>query len=326
MYFLQEHIGEPSITVISKKGNILTIEIAPLPTGYGVTVGNSMRRVLLSSIKGSAVTAIKVKGATHEFMTLEGVKDSILDIILNIRTLRIKKEDSEKALIRLHVKGKDGAVTATDIHCPAGIEIINSDQYITEVSSKDIELDIEMTVEDGYGFSPASERKGLEANQIAIDALFSPVKKVKYNVTQSRVGDIIDLDKLEMDIETDGTIDAHEAVKNSANTLKYYFGLFDDASDEAVKALRGKIHRPEDETATDANPAGGDDDSTFTPIEILAFSSRTLNALINNDITSIERLEKISKKHLLTLKGFGKKALAEVDIALKNMGKSLREK
>lgn len=331
MYFLQENIGSPKVNIVSKKNNLLMLEIGPLPMGYGVTLANSLRRVLLSSVKGTAVTAIKIKGATHEFMTIKGIKDSVLDIILNIRMLRIKKEgDDENAIVRLTVKGREGIVTAGDISCPTGIEVINTEQYITTIDSDDVELDIEMLIEDGYGFSPATERKIIEAHQIAIDALFSPVKKVRYNVSPARVGDIIDLDKIEMEVETDGTLDVYEAVKFAANRLRYYFGLFDDLSDQAVSNLKEKLS---ESNIISVSSGSSDDetqeslsDKTFTPIEILAFSSRTLNALINNNIDSIEKLEKIPRKTLLSMKGFGKKALVEVEIALQNMGKSLKEK
>ncbi|MCX6807457.1 MAG: DNA-directed RNA polymerase subunit alpha [Patescibacteria group bacterium] len=314
MHPLQERIGNPQIKVERIKDQINTSRmiVQPLPAGYGTTLGNAIRRVLLSSLSGAAIVAIKMKGASHEYTTIKGLRESLVDIILNLKEVRFEKPADGDVMLKIEVNNKAGAITAKDIKEMAGIKVINKDAYIATIDDKKTSFEMELLVRTGVGYSPASEREKLEPGMISIDAIFTPLRNVAYEVEMARVGEYTDLDKLVLDATTDGTIDSHEAIKRAADILKFYFGLFNRATDMAINQLI-------DETETDPTKQPQDqvdEEEITTPIEILALSPRTLNALINGGITSVEQLKKTPKKHLSALKGFGKKAMDEVTAAL----------
>jgi len=317
MHPLQEAIGSPEIKISSEGDRHVRVEVAPLPDGYGMTLGNAFRRVLLSSLPGAAIVAIKIKGASHEYMTLKGVRDSVLDIILNIKSLRIIKHNAEPVTLKLKVK-KEGKITAKDIKTPAEIDIVNKDQYLFSIDNKSTEVEMEFLVKSGVGYQPATEQKDLEENMVAIDALFSPIRNVRYEVTDTRVGEITNLDKLTIEIDTDGTYNPYEAFKSTSNILKFYFGLFDKESSDYIDQLIADTQAKKTEDKKEEK-----EEEPYTPIEILALSPRTLNALLNGQIDSVEKLEKMNKRQLGNLKGFGKKAMDEVVSALKKLGKEI---
>ncbi len=320
MHIIQEAIGLPKIKIESSDGDIATFSISPLPSGYGMTLGNAFRRVLLSSLPGSAVTGVKIDGATHEYATIPGIKDSVLDIILNLKMLQIKKHSKESEIITISVK-KEGEVTAKDIEHSSDIEILNPDLYLTSITKKTAKLNLEMTVEKGVGYVPTSARKN-ETNDlgyILVDAVYSPVLKVRYDVSDSRVGKRTDLDKLTIEIETNGSITPEDALKFSANVLKSYFDLFLLEGQEVEPDFQSDVARIKEQEVASAE----EDDSkkeSYTPIEILNFSPRTLNSLINGGIGSIEQLVKCNPSKLGNLRGFGKKAMTEVADALATKG------
>ncbi|MBU1152076.1 DNA-directed RNA polymerase subunit alpha [Patescibacteria group bacterium] len=323
MHQIQEEIGIPKIKT-DKTGKFhVVFTMGPLPTGYGVTLGNALRRVLLSSLPGSCVTGIKIDGVNHEYSTVKGVTESVLDITLNLKMLNLKKSTAGISTITLEAN-KAGKVTAKDIKCPAEVEILNPDLHIATLE-KGASLKIEMRVEKGVGYVPAAlnQRKETDAKMIVLDSMFAPVKKVRYDVEATRVGQMTNLDKLILEIETNGAIEPEEALKFASNVLQSYFNLFNIENimveEEYMSDIKSIIEKEEEEASS--KPA----QESYTPIEILGFSPRTLNALINGGIGSIEQLSKCTESKLSNLRGFGKKALNEVKDALEKKGYSLAE-
>ncbi len=324
MHQIQEEIGLPKIRVQKVSGNVATFTISPLPTGYGTTIGNAFRRVLLSSVPGAAVSGIRIDGITYEYATLKGVKESVLDIMLNLKNLQLKKVNKEVGFANLKAS-KEGVVTAADIQVPGDVEILNPELYITTLDHGG-KLNIELRVEKAVGYRPVSmvpKDDASLADVIWIDAFFSPVKKVRYDVEATRVGSLTNLDKLTLEIETNGAISPEDALKFCANVLTSYFGLFNaegiaiepdfitDASKISQKVQEEESKKPTQES--------------YTPIEILGLSPRTLNALINGEIGSIEMLTKCTESKLTNLRGFGRKALNEVIAALAARGFKLSD-
>ena len=282
--------------------------VKPLYPGYGNTLGNSLRRVLLSSVKGAAITAFSVEGTTHEFTTIPGVREDVVDIMLNLKNIRFKMHTDVPVELDLEVKGseqseKDGEkrVVAGDIKLPAEVEIANPNQMICRIDDPNTVLKMHFTVETGRGYltiDQASEDR-LHSDMIAIDAVFTPVLRVRYKVENTRVGQDTNLQQLTLTIDTDGTISPKEAFEEAAAILVNQY-----------TALAGS-------TTVESAPAPGtgnddDDSGLMLPIEDLDLSARTANALLNNDIKTIRDLVTLSESDLKDLKGFGQKALDEV--------------
>lgn len=318
MHIIQEEIGLPKILTLSEDGNTAVFAMEPLPEGYGMTIGNSLRRVLLSSLPGAAVVAVHIEGITHEYTSIPGMKDSVLDFILNLKGVFFKKNSKGRETLILEKKGM-GAVKASDITTSSETGVLNPDYVITELTDKNAHLKIEIVVEKNVGYSPARKRLDQEdlSEYIQVDALFTPVQKVRYNVEATRVGENTNLDKLTIEIQTNGAILPGDALKFSANVLTSYFSLFDQ-DDERVESEfmtdTSKISAPEENE---------EERESYTPIEILNFSPRTLNALINGEVGSIEQLVKCTPAKLQSLRGFGKKAMDEVEEALNKRGFAL---
>lgn len=274
--------------------------IEPLHAGYGNTLGNSLRRVLLSSIKGAAVVAFRIEGATHEFTTIPGVKEDVVDIMLNLKNVRLKVHTNEPVELRLEKKGA-GAVTAADIKTTADVEVVNPDQVIATIDDDKKSILIDLVVESGRGYRTIDEssHERLHSDMIALDAVFSPVLRVRYKVENTRVGQETNLDKLLITVETDGTVSPSEAFEEAAAILvNQYSALAGSTTVEAAPALG----QTSDDEASELN----------TPIEELNLTARTANALINNDIRTVHDLVTLSEQDLRELKGFGSKALDEV--------------
>jgi len=324
MHIIQEEIGLPKITVDSVDGNSAVFSIGPLPSGYGMTLGNSLRRVLLSSLPGAAVTAVKIEGASHEYSTLPGVKDSVLDMILNIKQIQIQKHSKESEVVKLSVN-KEGEVLAKSIETSSDIEILNGDHVITSITKKGTKLNIELIVEKGVGYEPATLRKKSKQDigSILIDATYSPVTKVRYDVTNTRVGQMTNLDKLVLGIETNGSITPEDALKFASSVLKSYFDLFLMEEDDIEPDFRSDVNSVKEKEIEEQEEESKKE--SYTPIEILNFSPRTLNALINGGIGSIEQLVKCSPSKLGNFRGFGKKAMTEVNAALEARGLKILE-
>jgi DNA-directed RNA polymerase subunit alpha len=278
-----------------------TFDIEPLHAGYGNTLGNSLRRVLLSSIQGAAVVAFRIEGASHEFTTIPGVKEDAIDIMLNIKNIKLKSFTDEPVELRLEKKGA-GPVTAADIKTTADVEVINPHQVICNIDDPKKSVVIDLIVDRGRGYQTIedSSAKRIHSDMIAVDAIFSPVLRVRYKVENTRVGQETNLDKLLLSIETDGSISPREAFEEAAAILVNQY-----------TALAGS-------TVVEFAPALGQDKSDEaselnTPVEELNLSARTANALVNNDIRTVHDLVTLSEQDLRELKGFGSKALDEVN-------------
>jgi len=326
MHIIQEEIGLPKVKTefVDKDKNHAVFSISPLPSGYGMTLGNAFRRVLLSSLPGAAITAVKIEGVSHEYSTLPGVKDSVLDILLNLKLVQLKKHSKDPETVKLSVS-KEGEVTAKSIEHSSDIEILNPDLKITSITKRGTKLNIEMTVEKGVGYVPASLRKKSKKDigLIQIDAIYSPVIKVRYDVTSTRVGQMTDLDKLMLEIKTNGSIAPEDTLKFTASILKSYFDLFLMEEEEVEPDFRSDVQTVKEKEMEEQEEEAKKE--TYTPIEILNFSPRTLNALINGGIGSIEQLVKCTPSKLGNFRGFGKKAMTEVTDALATRGLTLTD-
>lgn len=286
-----------------------TFVIEPLHSGYGMTLGNSLRRVLLSSIAGAAVTSFKIEGVTHEFTTVKGVKEDVVDIMLNLKGIRFRVYGDEPQTVRIVKDGK-GVIKAKDIQVNADVEVVNPDHVIATIDEDKAKFVMDLVVETGRGYRTIDEGAAKKASDhVAVDAVFSPVLRVRYKVENTRVGQMTDLDKLLLTVETDGSITPRDAFEEAAAILvNQYTALAGKTTVETGEQLVPSGH-----TATAAAGTDGDEPAALnTPIEDLNLSARTTNALINNDIHSIKDLFSLSDAELRDLKGFGSKALDEV--------------
>ena len=286
-----------------------TFVVEPLHSGYGMTLGNSLRRVLLSSIAGAAVTSFKIEGATHEFTTVKGVKEDIVDIMLNLKNVRFRVYGDEPQQVRIVKSGK-GVVTAKDIQVNADVEVVNPDHVIATVDDDKAKFVMDIVIETGRGYRTVEEGASKKASDyVALDAVFSPVLRVRYKVENTRVGQMTDLDKLLLTIETDGSITPRDAFEEAAAILvNQYTALAGKTRVEAAEAMT-----PSSQTAGRIGDDTSDEPAALnTPIEDLNLSARTTNALVNNDIHTIKDLFSLSDAELRDLKGFGSKALDEV--------------
>ena len=277
-----------------------TFNVEPLHAGYGNTLGNSLRRVLLSSIEGSAIVAFRIEGASHEFTTIPGVKEDVIDIMLNIKNIRVKAFSDKPIELRLEKKGS-GIVTAADIKTVDDVEIVNPDQIICTIDDPKKSVLIDFVIETGRGYQSIedSSAQRIHRDMIAVDAIFSPVLRVRYKVDNTRVGQEMNLDKLFLTIDTDGSITPREAFEQAAAILVNQYTAL---AGSTVVASAPALGQEADNEASELN----------TPIEELGLSARTANALINNDIRTVHDLVTLSEQDLRELKGFGSKALDEV--------------
>ena len=276
-----------------------TFLIEPLHSGYGNTLGNSMRRVLLSSIRGGAIVAFRIEGATHEFTTVEGIKEDVVDIMLNLKGVRLRVHTDEPVELRLEKTG--GVITAGDIQANGEVEVVNPDHVIATIDDPKKTVIMDLVAEAGRGYQTIedSSESRLHSDMIALDAVFTPVLRVRYKVDPTRVGDETNLDKLTMTIETDGTMTPREAFEEAAAILvNQYTALAGSTTVVSAPALG---------TTTEDSEAELD-----TSIEELNLSARTTNALSNNEIRTIRDLVTLTEQDLRELKGFGSKALDEV--------------
>jgi DNA-directed RNA polymerase subunit alpha len=299
--------------IIQKKKNQAVFEIEGLYPGYGVTIGNSLRRVLLSSLQGAAVTEVKIKGVPHEFSTIPGVLEDALMILLNIKNLRFKIFEGESQKATLKVKG-DKDVKGSDFELPSQMKLVNPELHIATVTDKKTEFEIEIHVEKGIGYVPKDQRKNQKAEigAIAIDAIYTPIKNVNFQVENMRVGDRTDFDKLSLEIETDGTITPEEAFFEACDILTKHFNII----------FEGNAGKTEEKSEKVKDDQGAD--VTKTTVEDLKLTGRTLNSLLKNEIKTVGGIIKRTEKSLSELEGMGDKALSEVKRKLKKLGLELK--
>ncbi|PWH19775.1 MAG: DNA-directed RNA polymerase subunit alpha [Anaerolineae bacterium] len=303
----------PKIERDAEARNYGRFVISPLERGYGITIGNSLRRVLLSSLEGAAVTSIRISDIHHEFSDIPGVREDVIRIMLNIKQLRMRMHDVDTARLHLEVRGA-GAVTAADIIAPPEIEIVNPDLYLFTVDDSKADLDIEMTVERGRGYSPADDRIGkLPIGELPVDAIFSPVRRVNWTVGSARVGQSTNYDSLRLEIWTDGTISPEKALSSAAKLLIEQFRHLAGVSEESL-ALR------EDEFTESGRLTS---EMIETPIENLDLSVRVFNSLKRTGITTVgEVLELLEKgeEAMMSIRNFGEKSLEELRQKMREKG------
>lgn len=305
--------------VIQKKKNQAVFEVEGLYPGYGVTIGNSLRRVLLSSLQGAAVTEVKIKGVPHEFSTIPGVLEDVIMILLNIKNLRFKIFEGETYKIEMKTKG-EGPVTGKDFKCPPQVKLINPELQIATITDKKIDLEIELTIQKGIGYVQKDQLKRgkAEIGAIAIDAIYTPIKNVNFNVENMRVGDRTDFDKLSLEIETDGTITPEESFYEACDILIKHFNII-------FQGKAGDEPKEKEESETEEKKEQiGEQDVTKIAVEELKLTGRTLNALVNNGIKTVGGIVKKSEKSLSELEGMGEKALSEVKRKIKKLGLELK--
>ncbi len=285
--------------------------ISPLEAGYGITVGNAMRRVLLSSLDGAAVTSIRITDVPHEFSDIPGVREDVLQLMLNIKKLRLIIHDTESARLRLEVKG-EGVVTAADIMAPAEVEIVNPELYLLTVDDDKAHIEIEMNVERGRGYSPSDERGRLPIGELPTDSIFNPVRRVHYEVGRARVGQDTSFDRLMMEIWTDGTIKPEDALSQSAQILMAHLRDISGVTEESLMVAAAEEEEPH--LASEIYE---------TPIENLDLTVRVFNSLKRTGITSVgEVLDMLEKgeEAMLSIRNFGEKSLDELKERLQEKG------
>ncbi len=330
--------------VLSEDATTGVFDIEGLYPGYGHTLGNSLRRVILSSLSGSAVTLIKIEGADHEYATLAGVKEDVLAILLNLKQVRFRSLSDEPQLIKLVVKGAQ-IVTAKNIDGAGTVEILNPDQYIAEITTKTAELSIELTINRGVGFVPREMlfKEKMPIGTIAVDAIFTPIRKVSYEVENMRVGDRTDHNRLRITIQTDGTVSPREAfeqaIKIVVNQLRAIINLTEEEMMPTnahlasfggdTSAFMGKDKNiasfdMQADTTAESDEDNGVSDILKTRIESLELSTRTFNALSEASIRTIGGLVKKTGDDLLALDGIGAKGIEEISDALAGLGVSLK--
>ncbi len=317
---LETNIALPSKPRIVKEEEFRgTYEIDGLYPGYGHTLGNSLRRIILSSLPGAAITKVKIDGVQHEFSAIDGVKEDVITILLNIKRIRLSLHGDEPMVIRLKKKGA-GVITAADIEVPTQVEILSPEQPICEITSKSTEIDMEMTVEQGLGYVPREihQKDKVEIGMIALDAVFTPIRRANYEVENMRVGDRTDYNRLRITIETDGTMSPKQALEKSIEVMIHQLKAVIGFQDQSVVENKMVEEVHEDKPTIDQ-------DVLKTRIETLDLSARTLTALEEANIRTIGGLVRKKKDDILALDGIGPKGVEEIVDLLSKMGASLSE-
>ena len=303
----------PKIEREAEARNYGKFVISPLEHGYGITLGNALRRVLLSSLDGAAVTSIRIADVQHEFSDIPGVREDVLRVMLQIKQLRMKLQGAESARVHLHVQGS-GVVTAADIVAPPEVEVVNPDLYLFTVDDSKANLDIEMTIERGRGYSPADDRTGvLPIGDLPVDAIYSPVRRVNWEVGYARVGQSTNFDKLILEIWTDGTISPEETLSTAARILIEHLRHLAGISEETLTTITEQVDEGSRLTS----------EMIETPIENLDLSVRVFNSLKRTGITTVgEVLELLDKgeEAVMSIRNFGEKSLDELRLKMREKG------
>ena len=295
----QPQAPDPHIEEVYADGNLSRFEVTPLQEGYGMTLGNGLRRVLLSSLEGAAVTSVQIHGVFHEFSTIENVKEDVTQIVLNVKKLRLRSFARHAVTLKL-VKRGAGPVTAADITESADVEIVNPDLVLLTLDSDSGSIEMDLTVEPGMGYRPAEHTEEMPIGVVPVDAIFSPVRRVNYQVEKTRVGQMTNYDKLTLEIETDGTTTAQAALSQAADILVREFSRFTEVGRPALAAGETGAPTPPSANLLDA------------PIEELDLPMRAYNSLKRNSITKIGQVLSLSDDEFLRMRNFGQKSLDEL--------------
>ena len=303
------------------------VEIENCYPGYGTTLGNALRRVLLSSLTGAAVTSVKIKGATHEFSTIPGVLEDVIQIILNLKKVRFRMHKDEPVKLTLKEKGVKN-ITAAQIQCPADVEVVNKEASLASITDKKGELEMEIEVRRGLGYVPVEqqEREEKEIGLIAIDAIYTPIKRVNYTVENMRVGRRTDYDKITLEIETDGTITPEEAFQKSVEiAIAQYEAIVGfEEKEKAVEVTEQERAKAEAEKMEVSGKEIAGREDLEIDINTLSFSTRTSNVLEKNNIKSVKDLISLNENELKNLEGMGEKGVKEIKKAIGNLGLTLK--
>jgi DNA-directed RNA polymerase subunit alpha len=315
---MEYHITLPSKPrVVSEEGLQGIYEIDSLYPGYGHTLGNSLRRIILSSLSGAAVTSVKIDGVQHEFATIEGVRESVMEILLNLKRVHFALQGDEPQTIRLSVKGPKTA-TASDLVMPSQVSITNPDQYIAEVAGK-VSLELEATIERGLGYVPREvlTKEKVDIGTIALDATFTPIRRVNYEVENMRVGDRTDFNRLRILIETNGTLTPREALENSIEIMIHQL--------KSVVGFQEEQESSAPDASSDSAPSSvGAKDAAKVKVEELDLSVRVTSALTEGGIKTAAGLARKTASALKELDGVGDKAIEEIEVALGGLGLGLK--
>lgn len=312
--------SKPRVISESEKSGIY--EIDGLYPGYGYTLGNSLRRIILSSLPGAAITHVKIPGVSHEFSTIEGVKEDVVTILLNLRKIHFKLSTDEPQKIMLDAKGP-AVITAADLQLPGQVEVLNPDQVICEITGK-TKLELELSAERGLGFVPKEvhQKERVDIGTIALDASFSPIRRANYEVENMRVGDRTDFNRLRLVIETNGTITPHEALERSIETmihqLKAVIGFKEEEAEELPVLDMPRLPKEDRSAPVDA-------EMLKTRITELQLPQRVEDALDNASIRTVGGLVRKREDDLLSIEGLGQKGLQDIKRALSNLGLTLRQ-
>ncbi len=312
--------------VVVEEGNKGVFEIDGLSPGYGHTLGNSLRRIILSSLPGASVTSIKIDGVSHEFSTIEGVKEDVIVLILNMKKIRFKMASDEPQTVTLSIKGPQ-EVKASDVKTGGQVEVLNGDLHIASVTGK-VNFNVEMRIEKGLGFVPKEviQKEKVDVGTVAVDAIFTPIRRVAYEVENMRVGDNTNHNRLRISIETDGTLTPREALSQSiAIMINQLKAIIDFKEPEEEVKVEKKSSKKEE--ASEADDKKGDDftDVLKTRTDTLDLSTRTLNALTAANIRTLGGLARKKREDLLEVEGIGEKGITEIKKVLGKFGLNLKE-
>ncbi|MCX6738162.1 MAG: DNA-directed RNA polymerase subunit alpha [Candidatus Parcubacteria bacterium] len=317
-------ISLPKVPIIAEKDNNRAVFIIEgLYPGYGITVGNALRRVLLSSLEGAAVTQVRIKGAQHEFATLPGVLEDVITICLNLKKLRFKLFSDEPQQATLKLQGEK-EVLAGELKLPSQLELVNKNLHIATLTDKKAVLEMEILVQKGIGYEPREirDKEKLEIGQISLDAIYTPIQKVSYKVDNMRVGDRTDFDRLSLEVETDGSITPEEALMKATEILINHFTLIFNEKDNFIKEKQKPIVK---KTKVKTEESKSKDDVETKSFEELKLSVRTINALNNAHIKSISGLARKKEEDILDIEGLGPKGLQEIKKVFKKLGIEMKQ-
>ena len=318
-----EAFKDIKVTIKEEEGNSGLYEIAPLPTGYGHTLGNGLRRILYSSIKGTGITSVKIDGVEHEYSTIDGVKEDVVDIILNLKQVKFRTTSEEKFVCKLSAKGKK-EVKASDIEVSGDLEVVTKDVVIATLTDSSSKLDLEVTVESGIGYLDNRDEERENYGHIPLDCDFTPIQKVSLNVANTRKGQETDLDAVLIGVETDGSITPKDALLQSAKIMQEFSGKVMVAmgmSKKEVEVLEEEANTVAEEEGTEES---SDDEIGSWKVEDLPISKRSKTGLLAGGFNTVADLRGTSSTELLNLPGFGNKSLNEVIELLNQYGVNIK--